>query len=149
MNSSEHLIATCRCGQLNVTFSAKPVAQLVCHCNDCQAASGLPYTQAAFFLPTASQVHGEVIEQRLTGGSGQSKSYCRCPECDTFLYATVSVLKGMVAVAAEQLKQNNQAFDFEPLCHVWTSEKAAESVIPADVMQFPKAPPVAPNKLAV
>ena len=41
--------AQCQCGQLAVSFTQPPVAQLVCHCNDCRSISGVAYARAAFF----------------------------------------------------------------------------------------------------
>lgn len=135
--------AQCQCGQLSVSFTQAPVAQLVCHCRDCQAISGLPYTNIAFFKTEEQCAQGQFDPIDMTGGSGKPKQYRRCSQCNGFLYATVDVLTGLLGVAADKLEP---PFEFNPMAHVWTSEKAPEVEIPSGVFQFPKAPPFRPGK---
>lgn len=135
--------AQCQCGQLIVSFSQAPVAQLVCHCNDCRSISGLPYANVAFFKTEEQCTQGEFNAVDMTGGSGKPKQYRRCSQCNGFVYATVDVLKGLLGVAADRLLP---PFEFKPMAHVWTSEKASEVEIPQGVFQFPEAPPFRPGK---
>jgi len=53
--------AQCHCGQLSIRFSQAPVAQLVCHCRDCQAVSGMTYAKAAFFKAEEQCAQGEFV----------------------------------------------------------------------------------------
>jgi hypothetical protein len=108
--------AQCNCGQLVVSFTQAPVAQLVCHCRDCQIVSGLPYAKAAFFRAEEQCAKGEFLAVDMTG---------------------------LLGVAADKLLP---PFEFKPMAHVWTCEKAPEVEIPAGVFQFPKAPPFRPGK---
>lgn len=135
--------AQCTCGQLSVNFSQAPIAQLVCHCIDCRSVSGLPFVNVAFFKAEEKSTQGEFTAVEMTGGSGKPKQYRRCSQCNGFVYATVDVLKGLLGVAADKLAP---PFEFTPMAHVWTSEKAPEVEIPPGVFQFPKAPPVRPGK---
>ncbi|WP_370262327.1 GFA family protein [Limnobacter sp.] len=135
--------AQCPCGQLAVHFAEAPVAQLVCHCRDCQTVSGMPYSNVAFFKVEDQCAQGEFNAINMTGGSGQAKQYRRCRQCDGFVYGTVDALEGLVGVNASSLKP---PFEFSPMAHVWTSEKAAGVEIPAGAFQFPKAPPFRPGK---
>lgn len=135
--------AQCNCGQLVVSFTQAPVAQLVCHCRDCQIVSGLPYAKAAFFRAEEQCAQGEFLAVDMTGGSGKPKQYRRCRQCNDFVYATVDALTGLLGVAADNLLP---PFEFKPMAHVWTCEKAPEVEIPAGAFQFPKAPPFRPGK---
>jgi hypothetical protein len=135
--------AQCQCGQLAVTFTQAPVAQLICHCRDCQTISGMPYAKAAFFKAEEQCAQGEFKAIEMTGGSGKPKQYRRCSHCNDFVYATVDALTGLLGVAADRL---GPPFEFQPMAHVWTSEKAPEVEIPPGVFQFPKAPPFRPGK---
>ncbi|WP_138518246.1 GFA family protein [Limnobacter alexandrii] len=135
--------AQCQCGQLAVTFTQAPVAQLICHCRDCQTISGMPYAKAAFFKAEEHCAQGEFKAIEMTGGSGKPKQYRRCSHCNDFVYATVDALTGLLGVAADRL---GPPFEFQPMAHVWTSEKAPEVEIPPGVFQFPKAPPFRPGK---
>ncbi|MDD9892718.1 MAG: GFA family protein [Gammaproteobacteria bacterium] len=134
--------AQCRCGETSITLSAEPVAQLVCHCVDCQKVTGNDFTQIAFFLPDGCEPKGAFDEVTMPGGSSHPKTYYNCPKCGSCLYATVSVLKGQVGVVAEQIQQ---PFEFKPKFHVWTSEKAEGVEVASDALQFPRGPNKPPH----
>lgn len=136
--------AQCQCKGLSIRLKNPPAAQLVCHCQDCRTISGRAFTSIAFFKPDDAEVSGATTVQTMNGGSGLSKSYFSCKGCGQFLYATVSVLKGMVGVEANDIAP---PFEFKPICHVWASEKTDETVLPANLPVFPKGPPVAPHRL--
>jgi hypothetical protein len=135
--------AQCQCGQLAVSFTKAPVAQLVCHCRDCQTISGKPFVNVAFFKIEEQCMQGEFNATDIKGGSGNPKQYRQCNQCNGFVYATVDVLSGLLGVAADRLAS---PFEFNPMAHVWTSEKAPEVEIPQGIFQFPTAPPFRPGK---
>jgi hypothetical protein len=137
MSETVNAKAECECGQFSVQVNGAPVIQLVCHCNDCRAISGQPYTEGVFFAAEACTIHGQSKAQTMKGGSGYDKTYYSCAECGTTLYCTVNALNGACAVMAAQLVD----FNFEPQAHVWTSEKAEGVTIPDSAIQSPKAPP--------
>lgn len=135
--------AHCQCGQLKLNFTQAPVAQLVCHCQDCRTVSGKAFSQAAFFMAEANSETGAFQATEMTGGSGKSKQYRNCKSCGEFVYATVNALPGLLGVAADKI---NAPFEFKPMAHVWTCEKAEGVDIPQGVPQFPKAPPFRPGR---
>src|SRR5882724_10702318 len=114
MSSNKDISAICECGQLSVMIYSAPVLQLVCHCADCRSVVGRPFTDIAFFAPTACEFHGSSQSIAMKGGSGQGKTYFSCKVCGTCLYATVGLLNGAVGVVADRLS----SFKFKPLCHV-------------------------------
>jgi hypothetical protein len=134
--------AQCRCGQLQLHFGQPPVAQLVCHCADCRAANGTPFTEVAFFKAEPGSLSGEFASHHLVGGSGKSKEYRQCLSCGSGVYGLVQALPGLVGVVASQLQA---PFVFKPMAHVWTSEKLPEIEIPDDAVQFPRAPAFRPG----
>lgn len=127
-----------------MTFTQAPVAQLVCHCQDCRDVSGQPFARAAFFKAEENCAQGEYQADDMIGGSGKPKQYRRCGQCGDFLYATVDALAGLVGVAADKIAP---PFEFKPMAHVWTSEKAEGIEIPLGAFQFPKAPPFRPGRV--
>lgn len=134
--------ASCSCGQLSVTMSAEPVAQLVCHCVDCRQVSGNDFTEIAFFMPDACNASGKVEEKTMPGGSSHLKSYFNCPQCGDCVYATVSVLRGQVGVVAGQIAA---PFTFSPRFHCWTSEKAEGVSVSPQALQFTHGPNKPPH----
>lgn len=140
--STVNYSAQCHCGQQSIQITQPPMAQLVCHCEDCRKVSGNDFTHVVFFMPGACQVQGEFKQNDMPGGSGQPKTYFSCPHCGVFLYATISVLKGQIGIEAARM---DKPFKFEPRFHVWTSEKAKGVEIAANAMQFTKGPPKPPH----
>ena len=129
--------ACCECGALRLHIEGAPVVQLVCHCNDCRAFSGMPYIEAAFFEPYACSADGQVDSVTLKGGTGSDKTHYSCAICKTPLYVRVSALNGAWAVMAKRIS----SLTFEPQAHIWTSEKMDNVVIPAGISQTSERPP--------
>ena len=48
--------AKCRCGAIALKITGKPVVQLYCHCDDCQAAHGAAYVLSAIYPASAVEV---------------------------------------------------------------------------------------------
>ena len=129
--------AHCECGALVLDIDDAPVAQLVCHCNDCKSFSGMPYVEVVFFKPDACSTHGQANSTITKGGTGSDKTNYSCAICKTPLYARVAALNGAWAVMASRISP----FKFEPQAHVWTSEKADDVMIPAAMTQTAERPP--------
>ncbi len=131
------LSARCDCGALSISISAAPVVQLVCHCSECQAFFRRPYVKAAFFKASQCEIKGKVESTTLKGGTGFDKTHCACASCKTPLYVTVSALNKACAISADRIS----AFTFEPVVHLWTSQKHPDTVIPHGILQSEGAPP--------
>ncbi len=129
--------AHCECGALTVYIEGPPVSQLVCHCNDCQETTGLPYFEVAFFKPNACRADGDVHSTTMQGATGSKKIHYACAKCATPLYGRVSVLNDAWGVAANRISP----FEFEPQAHIWTSEKVDEILIPEGIAHTAEGPP--------
>lgn len=99
-----------------------------------------PTTLVAFFKSEPEGMAGQVINKPYMGGSGRPKSYAACAQCGDFLYADVSVLKGLVGVIGDKILP---PFRAKPTAHVWTCQRVVE--ITDSLPQFPKAPAVRPG----
>jgi hypothetical protein len=136
MLTTTKISARCECGALTLDIKDTPVVQLVCHCSDCRAFSGMPYTEAAFFKAEACSVHGQAVALEIVGSTGMNKTHYSCPLCETPLFVKVAALNGAWAVVASRLLP----FKFEPDAHVWTSQKVDDVTITADITQSLKMP---------
>jgi hypothetical protein len=137
MTEATKALAQCECGALALHIEGAPVAQLVCHCSDCRAFSGMPYVEVAFFEPDACSADGQVSSTTMKGGTGSDKTHYSCAICKTPLYARVTALNGAWAVMANRIS----SFKFEPQAHIWTSEKADDVLIPEGITQTSERPP--------
>jgi len=76
------LLGGCACQAIRYECTEQPIAQLICHCRDCQHASGA--AAAALMMVPADAFHfvtGKPAFYEITGGSG--RQICRgfCTSC--------------------------------------------------------------------
>ena len=131
--------ACCKCGELKVLISGSPVAQMVCHCRDCQRFTGLDCVEGVFFKSGDCQIHGQSEIDTAVGATGAKKLHHTCSACGDPVYVQVQALNNAVAIGADKLSP----FEFVPEAHIWTSEKVSDSRIPADLPQSTDGPPPA------
>lgn len=99
----------CRFGAVELRISGEPVAQLYCHCDDCQSARGAAYVKSAIYPASAVEVvKGEVSAQVV-----RFTPRMQCAACGTSLYAEIPHV-GMRGVNAYLLPQGA----FRPQLHV-------------------------------
>jgi len=74
----------CACGVVEVQLTGEPMAQYLCHCDDCQAVHGKAYPVALYPASAVSVMRGET-------GAFILKTTLRtkCSRCGTFLFAEV------------------------------------------------------------
>lgn len=79
----------CRCGNVEIEISADPIAQLYCHCNDCQAVHGAAYVPESVYPVEAVTISkGEPAAWTL---KRNPRFFCR--DCGTRLFIEVAALK--------------------------------------------------------
>jgi hypothetical protein len=73
----------CLCGEVGIEVTGEPVAQLYCHCDDCQLVHGAACVPTAIYrTKDVVIVHGEAREWRL-----RTTPRYACPNCATRLFA--------------------------------------------------------------
>lgn len=130
--------AHCSCGALRVQLASPPVLQLVCHCTDCRAVAGTPFSQFVFFRARDAQVSGEVVRREFVADSGHATVRECCTQCGDMLVDRTAGFPKVIGVVAERL---DAPFTFEPQHHVWTDSKLPGVEIPAGVKAYPRAAP--------
>ncbi len=78
----------CACGAIRYEGSAAPIAELNCHCRDCQRSSGTGFSTVAI-VPTDSLrlLQGTPKQHLTTADSGALVRREFCAECGTPLFA--------------------------------------------------------------
>ncbi len=127
------ITASCQCGKLTFTASNQPLIQFVCHCKDCQIATGLPFTGLVFFKRKYVEISGELQEQHFVADSGSRTSRAACAHCGTLVFDQSEGFPGIIGVMQERILGD---FEFLPHCHVWVKSKLAEILIPDGAKQF-------------
>jgi len=72
----------CLCGEIKATIKGKPIAQVYCHCDDCQAAFGGAYVGLALY-PTESVT---ITEGTPTVWTYKSNPRRICNKCGTIVF---------------------------------------------------------------
>ena len=101
--------AKCRCGGIVLKITGKPVVQLYCHCDDCQAAHGAAYVLSAIYPASAVTVE----RGKPTPMVVKATQRMRCEDCGTYLFSELPRV-GMRSVSAYCLPKG----EFNPQFHV-------------------------------
>jgi hypothetical protein len=79
---------SCRCGEVEIAIAAEPVAQIFCHCDDCQAMHGAAYVPESVYPTEAvTIIKGEPASWTL---KHNPRLFCRV--CGTRLFIEVARL---------------------------------------------------------
>jgi hypothetical protein len=77
-------LARCTCGTVEVQLTGDPMAQYVCHCDDCQAVHGKAYPVALYPASAVAVTGGEIGVLTL-----KTTPRSKCSRCGTYLFAEV------------------------------------------------------------
>ena len=84
----ETIEIACRCGAVHIEVSATPIAQMYCHCDDCQAVHGAAYVPESVYPASAVRVvQGEPRAWKLKRNPRMT-----CGDCGTRLFIDVLAL---------------------------------------------------------
>jgi hypothetical protein len=79
----------CRCGAIGIDVAEEPIAQIFCHCDDCQTVHGAAYVPESVYRAEAVTVsRGNPKQWTL-----KSNPRFFCPDCGTKLFIDVLALK--------------------------------------------------------
>jgi hypothetical protein len=78
----------CLCGRVRYTINGEPLRRYICHCRDCQQATGSSFAPGLGFPAAAVTVEGELKTYDVIGGSGQTVHRNFCPNCGSWVTGT-------------------------------------------------------------
>ena len=130
---NNEITATCQCGAVRFRSQHQPVLQLFCHCKDCQVSTSGAFAKTAFFKLKYTEVSGRLAVRTFKAVSGNKTTRESCANCGSLMFDRSEGFASLIGVMAERI---NEAFVFEPACHVWTKSKQSHVTIPDDVKQY-------------
>jgi hypothetical protein len=74
----------CSCGAVDVQLTGEPMAQYICHCDDCLAVHGKAYAVALYPASAVAVTRGETGAFTL-----KTSPRTKCGRCATYLFAEV------------------------------------------------------------
>ena len=117
---------SCRCGQVRLKISAKPLLTMACHCTGCQRMTAGPYSLSAAIPSQGFEVtEGEPV---IGGLHGDTIHHYFCPHCMSWLFTKLEGVDWFVNIRATML---NDVSWFTPFMETWTSEKLPWVTTPA------------------
>jgi len=131
----------CACGAIRFKVTAPFMGVGVCHCTDCQKASGGGPNYVALAPGGALEVtQGEPSIYRSHGDSGGEVGRAFCAKCGSPLWS-LPPGGGFMPVKLGALDENA---DLTPSLHLYTSSAPPWHLMHDGLPQFPKSPPFAP-----
>ena len=128
----------CACGAIRFSITAPLLGVGVCHCTDCQKASGGgPNYVALVPAPGLMVAKGEPKVFRATGDSGAEVGRAFCGDCGTPLWS----LPAHEPFVPVKLGALDDATDLAPGLHLFTSSAPPWHLMHDGLPQFPRMPP--------
>ena len=128
----------CACGAISFKITAPVLGVVVCHCSDCQKASGGAPNYVALVPKAAFEVtDGEAKVYVSKGDSGENVGRAFCPKCGTPLWS----VPPNGPFSAVKLGALDDSSDLTPTLHVYTASAPPWHLMHAGLPTFPKMPP--------
>jgi len=93
----------CLCGKVRYSTDVDPVFTGVCHCRNCQKASGSAFAIVVAVPQPALTVQGELKTYEDKGDSGQPMYRRFCPECGSTVLDEAGAMPGVLMIQAGTL----------------------------------------------
>jgi hypothetical protein len=128
----------CLCGAVEYEARGASLAQLICHCRDCQRASGAAGLPVVVVKATEFSFKGEIKAYTKTGGSGMptTRNFCAC--CGSLLFGTPHHAPDIVTIYAGTLDDPSR---FEAEFAQFTCERHQLDVHQPETPQHSKRAP--------
>ena len=126
----------CRCGQVRLKITAKPLLTMACHCTGCQKMSSSAYSLSAAVPTEGFEVtKGEPV---IGGLHGPEAHHYFCPNCMTWMFTRPEGMDWFVNVRPTMLDDLGW---FTPFIETWTKTKLPWVNTPA-VYRYDEFPPM-------
>lgn len=132
------LTGGCLCGAVRYGSPGPALFSIVCHCRDCQRASGSGGVPVLGVPKPSFSCTGPVKQSRVTGGSGMPAVRNFCPECGSLLFGTPESAPEMVTIYAGSLDDPTA---FTPTDTLFAAQRPAWARLAASLAEHEALPP--------
>jgi hypothetical protein len=113
----------CACKNIRYECAEEPIVQLICHCRDCQRASGSAFAPLMFFAADTFRFSkGTPIFHEVVGGSGRLIQRGFCGKCGSPISAHWPEVPHVQIVVPVSLDDPSA---FQPTTEIWLSRAQA------------------------
>ena len=127
----------CACGAVHYRATARPTFSWLCHCRDCQRASGSAYCAIGYLPRDALTVQGEVRYHTVLAESGNRVSRGFCASCGSPMFILADLVPDLQGVWAASLDVPDQ---FDPVVQVWCGSARTWGPLHPTLPKIGKAP---------
>jgi hypothetical protein len=98
---------SCLCGEVSYAIEGEPMFMGVCHCKDCQKATGSAF-EAVVAIPEGSlSLKGSPKGFSTKGASGLSVTRSFCPNCGSTLMSRAEAMPGVVMLTTGPMEDSS------------------------------------------
>lgn len=128
----------CLCGAVHYASSGPALFSLICHCRDCQRASGSGGVPVLGVPKASFTSRGPVKQSRCTGGSGRAAVRNFCGECGSLLFGTPEAAPDLVTLYVGSLDDPSV---FVPTQAIFVAQRPAWARLDAPLVEHDAFPP--------
>lgn len=128
----------CLCGAVRYELQGEPAFTGICHCRDCQKATGSGYVAIMAMPESAVKMTGETKGFDVTGESGGTITRGFCPVCGSLLFSKSARMNGMILITAGTL---DDASAYKPQVAIYTRSRHEWAKVGGGLPEFEAAPP--------
>lgn len=125
----------CLCGAVRYEAAAEPLFEGLCHCRDCQRASGSGHVPVIGVPKPAFSFTGKTVAYALPGSTGGRHF---CPACGSLMFGMPGTAPDMVTIYVGSLDDPSV---FAPTVAIFTRERHAWDVPKTQLAEFEALPP--------
>ena len=134
MESNVSQCASCFCGAVEFSLTAKPMFVHCCHCTDCQTQAGGAFAiNAIIEAEHVRLTKGKPVRVTMPTESGRPHDIYRCAKCQTALWSDYGRRKVMLFVRVSTLKRPHRIV---PDVHIFTRSKVPWVRLPPKARAF-------------
>jgi hypothetical protein len=126
----------CICGKVTYSGTAEPIFTGVCHCKNCQKASGTAFASVVAIASDAVQISGQTSQFDGVGDSGKATHRRFCPACGTSIAISADVMPGVTMIPVGSLDDGSWV---QPAMQIFCDSAQPWAVLPG-LQAFPKMP---------
>jgi hypothetical protein len=129
----------CRCGRIRYEIAVAPIDVRLCHCRDCQYASGSAFSAIAYFPAAAVALHGETRGYVVKGSADLSVDRHFCPDCGTPIFSRLLEMPDLLFMKVGSLDDPDAV---EPSGHIWCDSMVGWLRLGDTLERLPGNPPL-------
>jgi hypothetical protein len=130
----------CLCARVRYEAAGNPLFAVLCHCRDCQRASGTGHVPVMGMPGSSFTVRGETKSYTVRHTSGRSSIRHFCPTCGSLLFGTSEVAPDAVSIYVGTLDEPSV---FQPKAVLFKRDRYGWDVTAGVLPEFETMPSAA------